>query len=326
MIINGEEFDLFNLKKEQVAIHKMARGLQGVIRFNGYSDWSVAEHSFILAKIVETMSTKLLKTYIKNLVDMQRLKGREEECEKEWVKENKHFYEIKERENQYIISLFSIEKNLDKNMRNENENFYFLQEELMSDFKSQDCDLIFNKNAKGAYQTKIQKIINEVVLEALIHDFSEALTGDVIKPFKTLIPAISELEDQIDAQIRGFYRVKTNITPLVHFLDKQIAVIEMIYLTRFYGKTLINETDERQVIIISKPFFNHFKDDGVLSYLTCLIFGEDLSKLSIGKTLSDKNLFDFLNLNQSEFSFKKVWKMEKEDFLQEFVKYAVSVS
>lgn len=311
MIINGEEINLFNLKKEQVAIHKMARGLQGVIRFNGYSDWSVAEHSFLLAKIVETVAHELIKTYIYNLRTLQNI-------ENENV-ENGNSIEDKDsllKENDLIVSLFLNNKN---HASVENKHFHALQKALLHDFEKINLNYVIEED-----YSDVKKVLNEIVLETLIHDFSEALTGDVIKPFKLLIPQISELEEQIDHQIREIHGVKKDITPLVYFLDKQIAMIEMIYLTRFYGKTLINEVDKNQIKIVAKSFYN--KHNEKLNFLTKFIFNEDLTKLADGIPLSDKNLFDFLNLNQSHFSFDDIKNMSKETFLQEFVKYAVSVS
>ena len=63
MIINGQTINLFDLSPRQVSLPKMVKGLQGVIRFNGYSNWSVAQHSFLLSHIAERFSSNLANQY-----------------------------------------------------------------------------------------------------------------------------------------------------------------------------------------------------------------------------------------------------------------------
>lgn len=77
MIINGQTINLFDLQPRQVSMPKMVRGLQGVIRFNGYSDWSVAQHSFLLSHIVEGVCLQIMPS-----IKLKKLMGLEDVCDK----------------------------------------------------------------------------------------------------------------------------------------------------------------------------------------------------------------------------------------------------
>ena len=158
-----------------------------------------------------------------------------------------------------------------------------------------------------------------MALDALIHDFSESLTGDIIRPFKMLVPEIRETEDKIDQQIRKFHGCLPEMPKIVDVLDKCIAVIEAYYLTRYDNKTLINEYDEFQVRkfndLVVRDITN--KEESILMLaLSDKLNNNDVPV--IDKPLSNKFLFAFLSL--SEYSISDIKAMSKNRLLELYVK------
>lgn len=58
MVINGAVVDLFNLQKKShiISIENTVPALQNIIRFNGFSGYSVAEHSLFLACFLKALA------------------------------------------------------------------------------------------------------------------------------------------------------------------------------------------------------------------------------------------------------------------------------
>lgn len=69
MVINGAVIDLFNLKKKAhiISIENTVPALQNIIRFNGFSGYSVAEHSLFLACFLKAVKkeTNNLDIFVK---------------------------------------------------------------------------------------------------------------------------------------------------------------------------------------------------------------------------------------------------------------------
>ena len=209
MIINGQTIDLFNIQPRQISMPKMVQGLQGVVRFNGYSDWSVAQHSFLLANIIQNVTNNLFNQLVTaveqgNVEKFNRLMP------------------------YFQGSTFSVDITNKENID----------------------VLLKNRFVLAEYFAAL------LAYDALIHDFSEALTGDIIRPFKQLVPEIREMENKIDKQIRVIHGALPEMPVLVDLLDKQLATVEAYHLTRFYGKTLLTETDDFQVRAFNSVFSN----------------------------------------------------------------------
>ena len=151
--------------------------------------------------------------------------------------------------------------------------------------------------------------------DALIHDFSEALTGDIIRPFKQLVPEIREMENKIDKQIRAIHGALPEMPVLVDLLDKQLATVEAYHLTRFYGKTLLTETDDFQVRAFNSVFSNE-----KAAYLNQLLVLEEVSEI---EPISDSMIYRFLQ--QSAVKFEDIKTSSNEYLLKMYVDYAVKL-
>lgn len=68
----------------------------------------------------------------------------------------------------------------------------------------------------------------ELKLEALLHDATEAYLGDVIRPLKRLLPAYKKIERQWEAIIAEKYKLDTSpaATQVVKALDRRALITE----------------------------------------------------------------------------------------------------
>lgn len=261
MIINGQTVDLFNLKPADMTPSKIVKGLQGVIRFNGYSGWSVAQHSFMLSHLVENVVavlidkiTELRESGIFNAADSQHL------------------------------------------------------------FRKMFGDELTEKLENAQDGTMVKRLIFLTAYDALIHDFTESLTGDIIRPFKQLVPEINAMEERIDGQIRAYYKALDKMPPIVNVLDKQLATIEAYYLTRYDNKTLINENDEFQL----KSFngvFNRQHQDRLFSFVATNAFGIEMDNLAT--SLPDSRLFKVLDV--AGITFNEIKAMGNDELLVQYI-------
>lgn len=267
IIVNGVTLDIFNLKPTDIEMSKLVRGLQGIIRFNSYSGYSVAQHSFMLSHIAEKVADTLLREYAKNGSDS----------------EHKQYTEL------FFNHL---------GLGDITNNFYI--------YKNPDLLLSF--------------ISKYMAYDALLHDLAEAITGDVIRPMKQLIPEIRKIEEQVDNQIREYHCLMKDMPKLVDVLDKQIASIEAYYLTRYFQKTLLNETDEFHVKSFNSVF-NEEKPEHHYVAKTC--FGIDITTSNEYYTtpLTNQDLMNFIGYSQ--YDFHAIKDMKEENFLSVFVKRAV---
>lgn len=266
MIINGQTIDLFNIQPRQISMPKMVQGLQGVVRFNGYSDWSVAQHSFLLANIIQNVASNLFNQLVTAI-------------EQDNTEKFNHLMP-------YFDGLnFTLDVSDKKSLE-----MLFKHRFILSEYFS----------ALLAY-------------DALIHDFSEALTGDIIRPFKQLVPEIREMENKIDKQIRAIHGALPEMPVLVDLLDKQLATVEAYHLTRFYGKTLLTETDDFQVRAFNSVFSNE-----KAAYLNQLLALEEVSEI---EPISDSMIYRFLQ--QSAMKFEDIKALSNENFLKIYIDYAV---
>lgn len=268
MIINGQTIDLFNIQPRQISMPKMVQGLQGVVRFNGYSDWSVAQHSFLLANIIQNVASNLFNQLVTAI-------------EQDNTEKFNHLMP-------YFDGLnFTLDVSDKKSLE-----MLFKHRFILSEYFS----------ALLAY-------------DALIHDFSEALTGDIIRPFKQLVPEIREMENKIDKQIRVIHGALPEMPVLVDLLDKQLATVEAYHLTRFYGKTLLTETDDFQVRAFNSVFSNE-----KAAYLNQLLALEEVSEI---EPISDSMIYRFLQ--QSAVKFEDIKTSSNEYLLKMYVDYAVKL-
>lgn len=268
MIINGQTIDLFNIQPRQISMPKMVQGLQGVVRFNGYSDWSVAQHSFLLANIIQNVASNLFNQLVTAI-------------EQDNTEKFNHLMP-------YFDGLnFTLDVSDKKSLE-----MLFKHRFILSEYFS----------ALLAY-------------DALIHDFSEALTGDIIRPFKQLVPEIREMENKIDKQIRAIHGALPEMPVLVDLLDKQLATVEAYHLTRFYGKTLLTETDDFQVRAFNSVFSNE-----KAAYLNQLLVLEEVSEI---EPISDSMIYRFLQ--QSAVKFEDIKTSSNEYLLKMYVDYAVKL-
>lgn len=257
MIINGQTINLFALEPRQIQLSRLVRGLQGVIRFNGYSDYSVAQHSFVLSLISEVATKQLLSSGA-------------------ITKET--------------FNLFS--------------HFGFSLQDM-------------------AQHNKVAQFLSSLMAyDALIHDLSEALTGDIIRPFKRLLPEIGEMEARIDLQIRKHHSALSQIPLLVDILDKQLATFEAYYLTRYYAKTLINELDPFQTRSFNSVFGN---EKPLSAFVAKTCFNIELGDLEL--PISDSALFNIAKLAQCEIngikhSVDSIKAMSNEELLTAYIERA----
>lgn len=68
---------------------------------------------------------------------------------------------------------------------------------------------------------------NDVVLQGLHHDDSEAYLGDVISPLKELLPGYRKIENDFQATISGALGLDYPFHPAVHKADKDVFVQEV---------------------------------------------------------------------------------------------------
>jgi len=76
-------------------------------------------------------------------------------------------------------------------------------------------------NHKGPYQKT-----NEQILRALLHDASEAYTGDILTPWKNSIPEIRQAERAIEHCIMAKYNLPLDKPDWLEAIDKRIVVDE----------------------------------------------------------------------------------------------------
>jgi uncharacterized protein len=67
---------------------------------------------------------------------------------------------------------------------------------------------------------------NELKLAALLHDAAEAYLGDMVKPLKVLLPAFSEIEDNVSRIIGERFGVDLDHHPLVKQADMVALITE----------------------------------------------------------------------------------------------------
>lgn len=206
MIINGRTVDLLALTAGDMDFTRMFRGLSGIVRFNGYSGWTVAQHSLLLSLITETLARCSLRYYGKRFLTNEEDSGEARDV---------------------LLKLLS---------DTQQDQLFKLHDHLELGAGQRELRYVYYNGLVKLWSYQLAK-------DALIHDFSEALTGDIIRPFKQLVSEIRELEGKVDVQIRNAYGLETEMPPLVDILDKQLAVIEAYHLTRVYGKSLLNEAD-----------------------------------------------------------------------------------
>lgn len=232
MIINGRTIDLFNLKENsnQLEFSILSKGLTNIIRFNGFSNYNVACHSLVLSYMVENFLNKhILKKVFNNF--------------------------------EYEVDLILMEKLLiDKD--NEKVSSFFLP--LIKALKTENKCINFQNKAKFIIFSLLAKMAS---YDALVHDLSETLTGDIIRPFKILIPEIGIIADKVDVQIREHYKTYKTMPSIVDIFDKQMATVEAYYLTRFHNVNLIDVTDEFHVKSFNSTFFNSEKSELVTHLL-----------------------------------------------------------
>lgn len=249
IIVNGQTLDLLDLKKHQVTAEKMFKGLNSIIRFNGYSGWSVAKHTKLLSKVVGAVVSKLI------------------------------FLAKKDDKYKKVLKDLMLEM--------KNETSYFL-----------------------GFDITEEEFLNFAIKDALIHDFGECLMGDTIRPIKLLFPEIAKFEDKIDTQIRQFHNAPKSMTSLINILDKHCAIIEAYYLTRFHGKTLINEEDVFQL----KHFNETLLPKNELGEIINEIIGFD--DIVLEEPLSNQNLNKFLALTNDLYIISNIYNESEEHLIR----------
>ena len=282
MVVNGKMIDLFNLQAypSQLEVSNMARGLTGVIRFNGYSNWSVAQHCLMLSFLTDKIFDHLVNCVQKNNIspaktDMQELFGDPQNVFAPYPGDKGELFD----------SLFE-GANKGKNKKLKQTAFNLLR-------------------ARASY-------------DALIHDFHEALTGDIISPMKRLIEGVADIEHFIDAQIREHYEAYPQMPAVVNMLDKMMASIEAYHLTRYYGVSLVNTSEPFQVKAFNAPFVR--SETAVL--VTRKLFNHD-TEFDTNTPLSERFVNSFLNCGQKEDKgvalFDEIYHMNKTALTLRFV-------
>jgi len=72
----------------------------------------------------------------------------------------------------------------------------------------------------------VSDLVSDYPLEGLLHDASEAYTGDFPTPIKHLIPQIFDLEESIDKAVAKKYNLEYPMPPTIRKADKEIQAIE----------------------------------------------------------------------------------------------------
>jgi uncharacterized protein len=65
-----------------------------------------------------------------------------------------------------------------------------------------------------------------LALEGLMHDSSEAFTGDIAKPLKNMLPEFEAIEDRIEAAMAKFYGLQFPYPPEIKTADKLLYCTE----------------------------------------------------------------------------------------------------
>lgn len=175
----------------------------------------------------------------------------------------------------------------------------------------------FKENLTG--KEFIRAVARHYALNALVHDFGEALTGDIIRPLKSLIPEISVIEKKIDDQIRRHFNLAGDLPLLVDLLDKQIATIEAYYLTIYYDKPLIDLSSVEQFELFNQPFSNAYTSIlGKITKVQPRLSDSIEYSSSIQTPLNPDEILGFLNLSHQSLEMLK--SLNEADFIALFLK------
>lgn len=90
----------------------------------------------------------------------------------------------------------------------------------------------FNGHTKAFYSVAQHCVVasqivrHEFRLEALLHDATEAYMKDLPRPLKQLLPDYQEIEDRLDAVIRGKFGLPASMSPHVKSADLVLLATE----------------------------------------------------------------------------------------------------
>lgn len=92
----------------------------------------------------------------------------------------------------------------------------------------------------------------EMGLAALLHDASEAYTGDMVKPLKLMLPEFKKIEEKITKVIFEKFKIDIHLLKIVKEYDKKAQEIE--YNTFFKNKNHLNylKPEEAQVAFMQR--------------------------------------------------------------------------
>lgn len=110
-------------------------------------------------------------------------------------------------------------------------------------------------------------------MEALLHDASEAYTGDIILPMKELFPEISEFEHRIGGMIFNKYAPDSGLvdngvykkSPYLNILDGKLAIGESFVLRHAVPGVYYPEVERRMIVRMNATppdFIKAFKEIG----------------------------------------------------------------
>lgn len=95
----------------------------------------------------------------------------------------------------------------------------------------------------------------EYMLEALLHDATEAYLGDLATGVKQLCPDYQKLEANFDKIIRQKYKLPAKCSPQVKEADRMALIAEMYFLTNIK----LTQNPDRQLLQVTAPFFRPSK-------------------------------------------------------------------
>jgi len=93
-------------------------------------------------------------------------------------------------------------------------------------------------NAEHSIHCSLMHPEREVQRAALIHDFGEFITGDVLGPIKRFLPDYTAFAESIQSQMNFFYLGRHVLPEQVKEIDKRMTATEMLYLRGWEGASI----------------------------------------------------------------------------------------
>lgn len=93
----------------------------------------------------------------------------------------------------------------------------------------------------------------EMALEGLLHDASEAYTGDIQKPLKEMLPEFKKIEDRIEQALAAKFDLRYPFPPEIKVADKMVYQAERQQVATSVADSIWNKADVADIRIKCLP-------------------------------------------------------------------------